>query len=266
MANAQQRMAAAFNKSSEPYHRLEQELRKWALPNSLAEDVANRLTLVTYEQSAMIFLRGSSADFLSYLVNGFVKLYLPQRNGARTLLGIARPGDLLGFINSLDSESHRTQVLEAQALTKCSLALMSRDHLVKLLLALDPETIARLLEQINATWSAMLERCARLMGLPFRDRLQLVLEDLKLRVGVSERRGVFLVPELTHEDLAEMIGSSRPMVTKLIADMAQDGLLLRSDKQHYVLRSTGEQLYAGTRTLNEREIDARLCANGIGAR
>ena len=225
-----------FNKS-EFRERLADRLREWALPERLATDLADHLCPVTYEKGAVIFLRGSPADFLFCVINGFVKLYLPHTNGHRTLVGLARPGDLLGFVDSLDADNRRGQVFEAHALTKCSLGLISRDYVIKVARTLDPDSITRLLEHVNTAWSRMFEWYARLMGLPFRERLQLVLENLKGRVGVTERRGVLLLPALTHEDLAEMIGSSRPMVSRLINDMAEDGLLVRGEKQHYVLKS-----------------------------
>lgn len=254
-----------LDRSSEFHQRLEHQIGEWALPKSLVNDITDHLTLVTYEKGAVIFLRDSSADFLFYLFKGFVKLYLPHDNGSRTLVALARPGDLLGFVNSLDSQNRRGQVLEAHALTKCSVGLISRDHLLKLLKTLDPETMTLLLDQINTTWSSMFERFAAFIGLPFRERLQFVLDNLRLRVGVSDRRGVLLLPELTHEDLAEMIGSSRPMVSKLIADMAQDGLIIRSEKQHYIVRATNGPIRPGIAKLNEREIGRTLHASDRGA-
>jgi CRP-like cAMP-binding protein len=104
-----------MDKSNGLHERLERQLEEWALPKSFVADIMNHLTVVTYEKGAVIFLRGSSADFLFCLLNGFAKLYLPHSNGNRTLVALARPGDLMGFINSLDSQNHRGQILEAQA-------------------------------------------------------------------------------------------------------------------------------------------------------
>jgi CRP/FNR family cyclic AMP-dependent transcriptional regulator len=255
-------MAFMIDKPSEFRERLESQLKEWSLPKSIADDLADHLCPVTYEKGAVIFLRGSPADFLFCVLNGFAKLYLPHINGQRTLVGLARPGDLLGFVDSLDSDNHRGQVFEAHALTKCSLGLVSRDYLIKLVRTLDSGSIACLLEHVNTTWSRMFEWYTTFMGLSFRERLQLVLENLKVRVGVNDRRGVLLLPALTHEDLAEMIGSSRPMVSRLINDMAEDGLLVRGEKQHYVLRSAGRSARVDVSSLNERQPASMLCANG----
>jgi CRP-like cAMP-binding protein len=73
--------------------RLERMLGSCGLPAELAADIEDRLTPVTYEKGAVIFLRGAPCDLLFWLLKGFVKLYLPHRDGNRTLVDLARPGD-----------------------------------------------------------------------------------------------------------------------------------------------------------------------------
>ena len=73
------------------------------------------------------------------------------------------------------------------------------------------------------------------LGMPFRERLDVVLHELGSKFGVRDKRGILLMPELSHADLAEMIGSSRPMVSRLIAEMTEEGHLLRQGKQLVLL-------------------------------
>ena len=63
-----------------------------------------------------------------------------------------------------------------------------------------------------------------------------MLKELGARLGVRDKRGILLMPELAHADLADMIGSSRPMVSRLIADMAEEGFLLRQGKQFVLIK------------------------------
>jgi CRP/FNR family cyclic AMP-dependent transcriptional regulator len=216
--------------------RLEEMLDSHGLCADLAAEIEDHLTPVTYEKGAVIFLRGSPTDLLFWLLKGFVKLYLPHSDGSRMLVDLARPGDFLAFVNHEDSGGHR-QILEAQALTKCSVGLFTREHLLQLLNKLDHQTAIGLLEQLNAAWSIMFERYITFIGSSFRVRLEMVLNRLGSRVGIEDKRGILLMPELGHEDLAEMIGSSRPMVSKLIGDMTREGLLTRGEKRHFILRN-----------------------------
>jgi CRP/FNR family cyclic AMP-dependent transcriptional regulator len=224
------------NETSEFRARLLETLDSLGLCATLAAEIEDHLTLVTYEKGAVIFLRGSAADLLFWPLKGFVKLYLPLSDSMRILVDLARPGDLLAFVNNQDSSRHY-QILEAQALTKCSIGLLTYEHLTQLLNELDHQTAIGLLEQLNAAWSTMFERYIMFLGSSFRVRLELVLNRLAARVGIEDERGTLLMPQLAHEDLAEMIGSSRPMVSKLIADMTQEGLLAQAENRHLILRT-----------------------------
>ncbi len=64
----------------------------------------------------------------------------------------------------------------------------------------------------------------------------IVLSDLAKRVGVRDSQGIMLIPEIFHDDLAEMIGCSRPMISRLIAQMVESGLLARRGKQYVLLK------------------------------
>jgi hypothetical protein len=83
----------------------------------------------------------------------------------------------------------------------------------------------------------LFEQHLGLIGASFRHRLEVVLASLSSRFGLDDQRGSLIVPELRQEDLAEMIGSSRPMISKMIADMTREGRLTRSEQHHFILRN-----------------------------
>jgi CRP-like cAMP-binding protein len=69
----------------------------------------------------------------------------------------------------------------------------------------------------------------------YSERLETVLRDLAMKFGVKETRATLLIPELGHADFAEMIGSSRPMVSRLIAEMIANKRLAYHGKHYIVL-------------------------------
>jgi CRP-like cAMP-binding protein len=212
---------------------------------------------VTYEKGAVIFIRGSAADLVFWLLKGFAKLYLPQENGDRTLVDLGRGGDILSFATETNSTG-RHHLLEAHAATKCTVGLLSFDHLLQILSALDQRTAARVLESLNTAWSTAFERYITFVGSSFRKRLEIVIGNLGTRFGINEKRGILLVPELSHEDLAEMIGSSRPMVSKLIGDMLQEGVLVRGERRHFIVRTP-----VGSSVTTDHQQPAAIRGSGI---
>ncbi|HMD04057.1 MAG TPA: helix-turn-helix domain-containing protein, partial [Candidatus Binatus sp.] len=85
-------------------------------------------------------------------------------------------------------------------------------------------------------WSENLRRFTIMLSLPFWDRLMIVMTDLAKRAGVRDSDGIILIPEIGHQELSEMIGCSRPLVTRMIAEMVKSGLLARRKKQYVLLK------------------------------
>ncbi len=125
-------------------------------------------------------------------------------------------------------------------MTKCSIALVTREHVIKLLQSLDHAALLQLIERLNTAWSAMARWFGTFLGMSFRKRLEVVLKELGAKFGVRDTRGILLMPELAHSDLADMIGSSRPMVSRLIAEMTEEDLLLRQGRQFILKSLSGE--------------------------
>jgi len=57
---------------------------------------------------------------------------------------------------------------------------------------------------------------------------------------VTDARGILITPELEQEGLAEMIGGSRPMVSKLLMEMKRAGVIARVGKHYIVASKSGE--------------------------
>src|SRR6266446_386719 len=220
---------------TEARNRLEMQLGELGIPSKFTDEIVGHHTLVNYNKGSMIFLQGSPADLLSCVFTGLVKVYCPRSDGTRILVKLAGAGDLIGHVDYLDSRGRRAQVFEVEALTKCSVALCTREHIIKLLQSLDHATLLQVIERLNTAWSSMAQWFGTFLGMSFRERLEVVLHELGSKFGVRDKRGILLMPELSHADLADMIGSSRPMVSRLIAEMTEEGLLLRQGKQ-YILR------------------------------
>jgi len=64
----------------------------------MAADIEDRLTPVTYEKGAVIFLRGAPSDLLFWLLKGFVVVVL---GGMGSIIGMLGAGFLLGIAEGI---------------------------------------------------------------------------------------------------------------------------------------------------------------------
>jgi CRP/FNR family transcriptional regulator, cyclic AMP receptor protein len=102
---------------------------------------------------------------------------------------------------------------------------------VSCIATLDREVLLEIIEMLNGMRSSVREWFSDFLGMSLRKRLETVLLDLGTRFGARETNAILLIPELSHVDLAEMIGSSRPMVSRLLAEMMKEGLVEKRGQQ-----------------------------------
>jgi CRP-like cAMP-binding protein len=196
------------------------------------------------------------------VLSGIVKIYCARLGAARTLVELAGPGDLAGYADFSEKSRERSQLFDAEALTNSCVALITRDHVLHVLRKLEPDLILTLAENVNSLWAAAVYRYARFLGMTLRERLDVIFAEMAERFGVTDARGILITPELEQEGLAEMIGGSRPMVSKLLMEMKREGVIAREGK-HYIVAKSGEARPVDDRT---QGAPPRPDANGNGTR
>jgi CRP/FNR family cyclic AMP-dependent transcriptional regulator len=215
---------------------LRTSLSRLNLPLDLIDELLERHIAVAFEKGALAFCEGNTDGMIACILSGYVKVYCPVADGYRTLVRLAGPGEVIGYPDYIDEKGRSARLFEAQVASKCTLALFSRDHIAQLLAGLQADRLITILAALNTFWSQNLGFFTTLLNLPIWDRLTIVLSDLAERAGVRDSDGIILIPEVFHDDLAEMIGCSRPMVSRLIAEMVESRLLARRGKQYVLLK------------------------------
>jgi CRP/FNR family cyclic AMP-dependent transcriptional regulator len=207
-----------------------EHLRKDLFPNNMTVD---------YPRRAVIFRQGSPADVIYWLGKGIVELCRPSTDGNLPLLRMAGPGEIIGYFDCFDKNGELVHAFEARARTHCQVILVTRQNINNVLQTLDHTQLIELLWHLNRVWSAEALRWNVLTTSDCRQRLKLVVADLAARFGARDARGTLLILEVSHQDLASLIGCSRAMASKLIAEMIGTGGLVREDG-HYIVTNGSE--------------------------
>jgi len=172
-----------------------------------------------------IFRKDDPSDSLFALKDGLVKLVAHPVKGAGTILYILRPTDIFGEL--LLSEEKRA--FTAVAGTDSLVSVLSKGTLVELLAAIPTisKNFIRLLSkrltkvemefgEFGHTWSY--------------HRLAKVLLRLCDEHGKETPKGTVIPLRLTHEDLANLIGTTRETVTTQMIRFRRMGLVKRQDR------------------------------------
>ena len=178
------------------------------------QEELDRITTMTTVKKGKIFYRPEdTGEVIFILKKGTVQLYRISPEGKKLVIYTLGDGTLFGEMSLLGQRMHNTF---AEAITDCTICVMSRNDLERLVLN-RPQVALRILE---ITGNRLRETEEQLEALAFKSipsRLAALL--LRLAGDGDEVAG------LTHQDLAEMIGTYRETTTQTLNDMKARGIV-----------------------------------------
>lgn len=211
-------------------------LFSWGIPEETARELTKHHNELNYSSNKLIFSQGSPADIVLWVVKGVVREVCPNPNGTQTLVRLATAGDILGLADKLNDKGQWVRRFEAWTASQCVIAIVTRDHVRNLLKAMTPDELLALSERMNSASAEWVQYYATFLGLSYRQRIEIVMAELGRKFGIADSDGVLLTFEPTHSDLAEMIGSSRPVVGRVLTELADDGEIGRRERKYILLR------------------------------
>jgi CRP/FNR family cyclic AMP-dependent transcriptional regulator len=228
--------------AGEGCQKLKHRLTSRGIPESVIDELLEQPTIVSYARGAFIFHQGAATDLLYWVSSGLVDILCPGTDGEQICTSVLGSGDFFGFVENTDHKGRPAQAFQARARTNTQIGLIIRAQVYKMLERQDPVLLTQILQEVIAAWSELTVRHAQFLGKDYAGRLEMVLVDLAAKFGVNESRGILLIPEFGHNDFAEMIGCSRPMVSRLISEMISAGRLAKRGRHYIILEDFAENL------------------------
>ncbi|MBP7964602.1 MAG: Crp/Fnr family transcriptional regulator [Caldilineaceae bacterium] len=176
----------------------------------------NRITTMSTVSKGRVFYRPEEpGEVLFILKEGQVQLYRISPEGKKLVITTLGPHTLFGEMALLGTKMHNTF---AEAVDDCLICVMSRTDLERLILS-KPQVALRVLE---ITGKRLREAEERLENMAFKG-IPARLASLLLRLSVE--RNTLEIVGLTHQDLAESVGTYRETATQVLNDLKSQGLI-----------------------------------------
>ncbi len=174
-----------------------------------------------YPKSAMLFIEGQLPRGVFVLCKGKAKLFTSSREGKTVILKVAEAGDVLGLNATI---SNRPYELTAEMVEPGQANFIGRDALLQFLRE-NGEIAVRLAEQLSRNYYSAIEE-VRMLGLASSPSEKLA----KLLLSWSGNAAKSADPShikmsLTHEEIAEIIGTTRETVSRLFSEFKKKQLL-----------------------------------------
>ena len=174
----------------------------------------------TLGRGATVFHQHDSAGGLYLILAGAVKIARTGRDGRDVTVAVLGASNFFGEMSLLDGQPRSAS---ATAVQPTRLLLLDREHFQRYVLT-QARIMAKLLRELSKRLRAADQTIENLALGSVRDRLTHLLGHLGRRGSATAGPGL-IDRSPTHQELAEMVGSSRETVTRTLAAMEKDGLI-----------------------------------------
>ena len=175
----------------------------------------------------MLINEGEQGDSLFILLSGKVKVFASNEAGKEFVIDFHGPGEYVGEM-SLDGAPRSASVMTVEP-TSC--AVVSRANFREFILA-HPDFALHLIEKLIQRVRRTTENVKSLALSDVYGRLVRLLNAL-----AQDRDGRQVIPDkLTQQDIAERVGASRDMISRLMKDLVAGGYLAIEDRTITILK------------------------------
>lgn len=174
-----------------------------------------------YPAGSLLFQENEPARGIFLLCSGQIKLSVSSSGGKTLTLRIAKPGEILGLTASMSGSAYEAS---AETLHPCQVAFVRRDDFSRFI-SRHPEINSAVIRQLTAQYNHACEQL-RTVGLASsaHEKLARLLLQWSSE-GKQTPEGTQTKVVLTHEQIAECIGTTRETITRTLSEFRSRHLI-----------------------------------------
>lgn len=213
-------------KEKKPWY-LEQANFFDALNPSQIQAVEKIATIERFEKGKMIGSVDDHCDFVYILKKGTIKAFLLSLDGKEIILALRRPGNIIG-LTSIFGWSRRVSYVSA--IDEVELMKIRTKDLKRLVLN-NSDMIMSIIKILCARLHHSRRLIYDLSTKNVKYRLIRFLLDSADDIGMDCADGIWIKAKYTHEQISQIIVSSRQTVTSLLKELENANLIKKHQKQ-----------------------------------
>ena len=211
-------------------------LRNVSLFESLNEEELKALSELTFTRNfgkdGIIILAEEEGDTLFIIKEGQVKVSIVSEEGREVILSLLGPGAVFGELSLLDGKPRSANVV---ATGETSLVMLRRSDFVQLIyktLQIATALLAELATRLRKT-DRQIEGLALL---DVTSRISETLLQLATDQGKETSEGITIESRPTHQELANMSGTTRETVSRVLKRLEKQGYINCAGRKITILR------------------------------
>lgn len=193
-----------------------------SLPADDIASIESHSAVRAYRKNTIVVQRGDESASLYVMIEGRARVFIADDHGKEVTLNTIEPGEYFGELALLGETARTASVVTTE---DCRCMVISRSEFLQCL-AGQPRIALQLIRGLVQRVTSLTEQVSKLA---LRDVYGRVRDTLIEQA--HEEDGVLVTPRLTHNEIAQMVGSSREMVSRILKDLRDGGYITVNDKR-----------------------------------
>ncbi len=177
----------------------------------------------TFKKNTIIIHEGDLSDSLYVILSGRVRIYLSDEEGKEVDLNILGAGEYFGELAALDNFPRSASVITLQ---ESRFMIVSKKEFDSCLTT-NPQIAVRIIDELTSRFRSMTDNVKSLALMDVYGRVARTLINL---AAESDDGKLVIQQKLTQQDLANMVGASREMVSRILKDLTRGGYITVESK------------------------------------
>jgi CRP/FNR family transcriptional regulator, cyclic AMP receptor protein len=189
--------------------------------------LTDALALADFKRPEVILREAALASEAHILLKGIARITCRNARRERVTIALLRPGPILEFPSLPLSRFD----FRCEAYHDCRVGSLNWNDFNRMTAHSSDSTFKKFHENDLQQWYRLLLRGSGFLNLGLHERIAITLLELCSDFGVKESRGTLLSPSFSHQDIAELVGASRPRVTEHLSELEREHLVIRQGRQ-----------------------------------
>lgn len=174
-----------------------------------------------FKKNQIVFLEEETGNYMYIVKYGEVKAVQTSTEGRENILAIHHSGETFGEMSLLDGKTAPATVV---AMEDTRLITISKSNFDSFLMK-NPKILLAMLQILSSKLRDAWKTIQTLKYTDAETRLRRILQNLVRSEGVQREDGIQINMKITHQDLAEMAGTSRETISRLLSRLQNQQLI-----------------------------------------
>lgn len=179
-------------------------------------EIESHGSVKSYRKNAIVINQDDETYSLYVILSGSVKVFISSEDGREAVLNYQGAGDYFGDLALIDKQPRVASVITTEPST---FMIISREDFMACL-SRRPEIAINLIKPMTERMRMLARNVSSLALLDVYGRVARTLLD-----QASEHDGELATERLTQQEIADMVGASRAMVSRILKDLRAGGYI-----------------------------------------